>query len=415
MSNKNKELIIVTDEINYGLVDLDGNRVLDYVASSIIQFDNDTYAIENKGFYQLYDSNLKLLNEMKLDRISYIGDDKYLVSVTKRRYHSYEGIITKKGEYIVEPRYDRINFFDKDDPIWCEAENKRGVKILFNHNGVAFLKLKGKRFSLVHYLGFGFLRKDHLSLRKLAKDSPSIQRCDSILAHVDDITTHVLDFEENVLDVSVLNGKISLFERNLFLVETINGYMLYDKDFKPLFEKDVLNVEKGSDGLIKISQDDDNINFYINKKGEKQFKREFKFCTKFSKGFAWVEELDGTKGIINTCGQLIIQSENKLEEGFGDSEYAIVNDKINYKIINRKGETITKLKYHYKNLTEFNCYIEGVYEEFSSKEELKDMSGEVLLSRIGLLPFSIIEGKYGYSIFNGEKTILLSKKGIKVY
>jgi len=417
--SETKKLIIVINKNNYGLVDIDGNNVLDCNFENIIQFENDTYAILKDQKYQLYDSQLNLLNKNKFISISYNRNNEYIVSLKRKGNKELYGLINSIGDWIIKPNYIRLKIFKPTDKVWYLCEDFKSITKVYDHNGNILKSWNTENSFYIKYLGEGFFLKTDFHWSKESYDNSYNEKCDIPPNLKCSYSNQIIDIEKNPIDVKVSDNYMDeKFENGVIKIIDNVSLRFYDATFTPFFNSDLYYGEKGSNGFIAIKIFEDSNSFFVNEKCEKQFNRSFLNCEEFKDGYAWVEELDGRKGIIDVSGKFICPSYGKLKEGFGESNYAIVNKSNTNWIINKKGEYILKLSNSYINLTKYNCYIEYHYNKNNDyvTSELKNMKGEILFSRYGFVTFSVTQSKYGVSIWNGENSLIINKNGItKIY
>lgn len=237
-----------------------------------------------------------------------------------------------------------------------------------------------------------------------------------------------------------------------FSVEEGEGYTLYKADSeKPEAVKDLEGVKSigyMEEGLIPVVFKNSRITL-VNGKGEKKFTLDpvkgveiIQCQTAFKEGLLLVKTDDNKYGYINTSGKTAIEpiydKAYDFSEGLavvGKESKDSTDYKINYEVINKKGETIFKIKegYELNSYIYKNGYLRAENEDrhilYDKKGEIiklpakiyeiGDMNGKYIIFRNDDYEYGVadikgeilIRPKYERLIFNGDESFFAWKKG----
>lgn len=139
----------------WGLIDKNGNKVIDFKYKIADSFSEGLAYVDNNGKRVYIDRTGKIALSLNTNNLSSWPDFKNGYAIAKKNYK--EGVIDKKGNFVVEPIYDSLHpysdglFTAKKNKKWGYIDIKGNVVIDFKFDrafnfseGYARVQLKGK-------------------------------------------------------------------------------------------------------------------------------------------------------------------------------------------------------------------------------------------------------------------------------
>ena len=400
-----KKMIVVSNKKGYGLVSEQGEPILNCTYASIKQFKNDTYAIKKHNTYKLYDSQLNLLHPKKFYDISLAVDGQYLVQIKGKNLRKVYGLLSDQGSWIIEPEHYRLNIIQYSGPVWYIAEDFHGNIKAFNNTNQVIRKWTNRQ--IIDYLGEGYFLETQFFYYKTTDTDLIFEKCDVIPGIITKATYFLTDLQNNTIEIDYKDNLIKPVKDGIFISPILFGFVLYDKHMKKIYPNPLMKADHGTDGFLAIKESDDSQEYYINGNGERQFNRYFTTCKAFLDGFAWVEEVDGWKGIISTTGEHICPCKYPIIESF-IHDYTIAALPGNtFQVLDKTGNILQELSGNYINLIRYNCLYDQP--DIFKPGQLMQLSGNILLTPSYLDDLNA--GKYGFCFSCEKETFVVNNKG----
>ncbi len=394
-----RALIVTHDGHRYGLLTPTGETALACEHAAITQFENDTYAIKKRDYYQLYGAALHLLTPIRFLAVASCSSEGYTVQVRTKSGRKAYGLISPDGSWIIKPHYYKLAMTELPGPVWYLSYTRQGR--VRAHDKQGRIVRSWPRKSCVEYLGEGYFLET--SSEKLI--DPATEKCGVLPELKTNYTYQISDMYEEKVAIDLKDATVSAFKGGVCSVDTPCGTTLFNTRMESLTGGHLYKGELGSDGLCVVQNQYEGPCHYLDATGKRHFARTFIRCTTFMQGNAWVEELDGWKGFIDRDGEHLYPCEYPLVEGY-NGEYAIVEgggSNTAYGIIDRQGEVVQWLPFLYENLTQYCCY--RIY----NPDKLMHLNGETLMREPRMQ--ELLLGKYGFCISDGTHYITVNTAG----
>ncbi len=323
--------VVMNDKNEVGAIDKNGETVIEFKYASIGQFNEEGLAVvgkyndkEGRILFGVIDSKGELVFPVKYEDIKLPAKN----GSTVAKDDGVWGVLNKKGEWTVKPRYASAEAFDEFNlSIVCNKEGEFGV---INTKGDVVIKL------------------GYQAIRPFSEDDG-------------------LAFYKEDDKWGVINTK---------------GKVVVDADFDKVFAD-------YADGRAIVEDRDDYI--VIDKKGEEIFEFEdCKPCAPYNNGLILVQEIRrdnkvGKFGYMDTKGELVIDFEYYDAESFYPADFACVMDDQYYGFIDKNGKEVIALDYD-----EGGAFFSDGYAVVFEEDENGDMNC-IILNKSGKVVFDKCE------------------------
>ncbi len=372
-----KKLFIAYNNGKYGLIDETDNIILNTEYDNIIQFGNDTYAIEQDSTYQLYDSNINLIFDKHCKNINYIPNEGYIYSLDINTSPSLYGFISEKGEDIVEPDYHFLKAFNLAKNVWYILEKKYEPNIFYIYNRkkelIGTINPEHK-VSSIKYCGSNLFYVSQ-------SYEWEIEKCGFQGQYETISIDSIYDYQGNEISAYSYDGfesfepyidNIQLIKDNLFIAQLGYGeYQIVDNRLNNILQKTFDSIKYAAKDILSVSQitkEREKIFYYCDFDGNNIYDRNFKYCSIFRDGLAFVVELNNWKGLINIKGEQVHQFDYKIITNF-ENEYAIATDinDFNYFLINKEFKILYESDYFDYDLRRFNLFFSSDFQRQNIK------------------------------------------------
>ncbi|ACB84318.1 WG repeat-containing protein [Natranaerobius thermophilus] len=324
----------VVQNDRYGLIDEEGNKLLDKEFSNIRKQratgDSDyranffmvTDQDENKGIWHPITQDF--LIEPQYDRIHPLLEGLFLV-----REEDKNGLVNLKGETVLDTNYDSLYSFEeglalveKDDKYgYVDQSGKEVIDLQFSEVS----RFEGGKAPVVKDGNYGVIDKSGEWLIE-----PEYSKEKYELSHLTDDLLRIAKKVTN--DETVREMKYGIMD--------LSGEIIIEPQFDRI--GDFYN------GLAFVVDDED---FgYIDKNGEiviePQFENAYNFNTDIDGEAISVVIEDGQRGVINQEGEFIIEPVFDRIANVEDADVFIIEQDDEFGVIDKKGNKIIEAKYH---------------------------------------------------------------------
>ncbi|MGE4282887.1 MAG: WG repeat-containing protein [Clostridia bacterium] len=308
----------------------------------------------------------------------------------------YQGVIDKDGQYVVEPKYGFINQYSEGlAVVW----NEEGYKVL-NENGQVVFE------SPSHIQNF---KNGRAVISKQVSDEKYLY------GYIDKNGEKVIELQYEHADSFVEDKALVKLDEGPFALIDSNGKVINQYD-------NFYHVNNLSEGLMTFEEKEDSKTGYINEKGEVVIPARFSWGDEFNNGLAVVNlsenYFDKTSGVINKEGEYILEPEYIEVRMLGQGRIAagVPIDGENppkgskYALASREGKLLTGFDYYY--IYDFHQGLASVYDgtytyfidlKGKKQKELPIVKGNGQLSLVGELIKADVDNRISYYNKKGEQ------------
>lgn len=350
-------IAVVVKEDMYGIINSDGEEIIKpnkYVyIGEFNDFGTAPYceeSDENGKLWGFIDSNGKITVKAKFEEVKNFSDNGFAVA---KNENDEWGTINKKGEWIIQPKFDTATEFDSHNRCIVSIDGAYGV---VDNKGNYIVKPKYEAIS-------AFSEDEGLAFFKNEDDEWG-----------------VMNTNGKIILEPTYDAFVTLFKDGIAIVKDGNDYYMINKSGKEIGEFDKCGpaaftfADNGLIPVIEIKKNATSLKYgYANKKGDVVIDFDYAEASAFANcGLACVS--DGKDyGYINKNGEFVIQPDYDKATDFFDDGYAVVyrveDGETEAIIINKKGDEIAK----FDNVnTSFDTKVHGV------KGSLSDIVGDII-------------------------------------
>lgn len=356
-------LICVKIDGNYGVINKNGEWVIEPIYDSAIDFDGNKYkyaCVNKDGKYGALKPDGTWLIEPKFDEDFNIYDSGSMNVV----YNGKSGVLNVEGEWIIEPVFDYSLYFNA----------------MSFSDGLLPVKSEGK---------YGYMNKEYKFVIepkfKLAwsfEDGLAIVILEDKYGYIN---------KEGKFTIEPKFAYAASFQDGLACVKLEDKYGFINKEGEFTIDPKFDVAESFQDGIARVKIEDKY--GLVNKEGKFIVEPKFDQVTSFQYGPAIVE-LEDKYGLINKKGEFIV--EPKFDNAmFWKQELILVKLEDKYEFINKDGISLTEAELELIN-PDYRKSLESYNK--SNKKTNKKIKKKY---KGGLKP-SQLNGKYGYTNTNEE-------------
>jgi hypothetical protein len=311
---KAKEIRVGGNELEYSIIDQNGENCLLERYEYIEQSDDGSYFIVQKNnLYGIIDKSFQLITPCSYDKIH-----PYQHNLARVNVFGYYGVIDREGNSIVPCMYRFIYPFSNGFACFVSANYKVTIN---NSSKFGYLNEKGKIVinpifdeAGSFYNGFAYVKQGSLYLR--------INTNGDVFSQYD-------------------YTKIENFTDGIALVKKKEKIGFINSDGIEIVPCEYVDAIPFSEGFGCLKKG--GLWFYINRKGQRAFPGDFAEAYPFSEGLAMVVKQNHC-GFIDTSGKLISQYRWN-NAGYFREGYAWIEISNYYGLINKNNQLLIKPKY----------------------------------------------------------------------
>lgn len=364
--------IISKKEGKYGIIGIDGDIVKKFNYDFIGKLSSNNYFLKKENNQKIY--NIESNKEIKIDEISYLGNDLYKISINGRYgiidkdlnikvqmindeiYSNGKQVLVINGleKYLLDSNLNKKilkKYYEKirlgiGNYLYINIHGKYGVinnseEVIVIPKYDEILNLNNKNILIGSKGGDSyFINLDKHIERRVNYENYSVESGNKIMVSKDDKIGYINDLGEEFIPVEY-DGGFSFSDKKDF-IQLKKGDSWYLLDLKTFNFKKLLfdDIGEYADEYMVVEKDE---KFgYINKSGEIKIPLKYVIAEEFKEGIAIVGNENGF-GVIDKSGKVVIELIYDKIFVRGSYIYVIKDEK--YGLFSKKGREIIPTVY----------------------------------------------------------------------